>query len=304
MTIFWCYQGPSGTEWHPRLMPFATKTSPKMTSSACIPSIWCVFSNFQKGLIWSSVRPKSKRQDSENPEKPDPCAAKLFAVGSAGALYGSVYNSKLQVSDGGCYVLLQVGCNAMTNYLLLLGFSSKTRLFHLHPSCRYIQKDTRWRNKQRSLVFCSRGVTARQGWNCRIPSHGSHRVVCAEVSTSVRWYSEDDASPQNSHAFPALLKVERCWKSPDGRVLCMARNLNLRNDPISRRLMRQMVACFTSFTETCWCVNVLCLHPAYSQQLQRVTPDMDTVFRSASWRTATMWFSLKLENEKTCDLWH
>ena len=30
-------------------------------------------------------------------------------------------------------------------------------------SCRYIQKDTRWRNKQRSLVFCSRGVTARQG---------------------------------------------------------------------------------------------------------------------------------------------
>ena len=29
--------------------------------------------------------------------------------------------------------------------------------------CRYIQKDTRWRNKQRTLVFCSRGVTARPG---------------------------------------------------------------------------------------------------------------------------------------------
>lgn len=79
-----------------------------------------VFSNFQKGLIWSSVRPKSKRQDSENPEKPDPCAAKLFAVGSAGALYGSVYNSKLQVSDGGCNVLLQVGCNATTQMFFFL----------------------------------------------------------------------------------------------------------------------------------------------------------------------------------------
>lgn len=32
---------------------------------------------------------------------------------------------------------------------------------YLMADATYIQKDTRWRNKQRSLVFCSRGVTAR-----------------------------------------------------------------------------------------------------------------------------------------------
>jgi ribosome biogenesis protein BRX1 len=32
---------------------------------------------------------------------------------------------------------------------------------YLMADAEYIQKDTRWRNKQRSLVFCSRGVTSR-----------------------------------------------------------------------------------------------------------------------------------------------
>ena len=37
---------------------------------------------------------------------------------------------------------------------------------NIHFGQRYIQKDTRWRNKQRCLVFCSRGVTARRIRSC------------------------------------------------------------------------------------------------------------------------------------------
>lgn len=37
---------------------------------------------------------------------------------------------------------------------------------YLMADCEYIQKETRWRNKQRTLVFCSRGVTARSRHLC------------------------------------------------------------------------------------------------------------------------------------------
>ena len=160
---------------------------------------------------------------------------------------------------------------------------------------RYIQKDTRWRNKQRALVFCSRGVTARP--SCHMlrtplltpPAIFTHHLTATQLHQRFARFRHlcDDIRKMLPHHKTVCSLV---WRLP----LCLrgltdSRSRSLRKDPISTRSTR---FADNSISNQPWhslpfmFIRILC---------------RPLVARFASWRIVTTWFSLKLGSAKTCD---
>ena len=90
----------------------------KMASSACILSTWCVQKPSKStDLIFGPTQLETAGLRTS--WKTRSVRSQVGWRCSACAFYWSVYNSKLQVFDGGCNVLLQVRCNATTQIRFL-----------------------------------------------------------------------------------------------------------------------------------------------------------------------------------------